>query len=464
MQAHPAQSLGWIGIARIGLVQAALGSIVVLATSTINRVMVVELALPAILPGALVALHYLVQLLRPRLGYGSDVGERRTPWILGGMLVLVCGGVGAAGAAALMAHDRLEGIALAVLAFVLIGVGVGACGTSLLVLLAKRVAAEQRPAAATLVWLMMIAGFIVTTVLAGHFLEPFTFSRLLWVTASVGVAALATTLLSVWGLEGPREPVAAARANPDSTHTPFRLALRQVWEEPAARRLALFVFVSMLAYSAEELILDPFAGAVFGMTPGQSTQLSGLLHSGVFGGMLTVGIVASWLARRGSGTLRPWMVASCALSACALLGLVAAGLVGPGWPLKGNVIALGWANGMFTVAAVSSMMTLVGRGRERREGVRMGLWGAAQGIAFGLGGISASGASDLAHALLASPGAAYAVVFGLEAVLFGVAAHLARGLEAASGGQGVGFEARGVRAARAVARLGHDYAAGIERG
>ncbi|MGI4951866.1 MAG: PucC family protein, partial [Janthinobacterium lividum] len=68
--------LGWLGIARLGVVQAALGSVVVLMTSTLNRVMVVELALPAIIPGMLVALHYAVQVLRPRLGYGSDVGGR----------------------------------------------------------------------------------------------------------------------------------------------------------------------------------------------------------------------------------------------------------------------------------------------------------------------------------------------------------------------------------------------------
>ena len=60
--------LGWLGIVRLGLVQTALGAIVVLTTSTLNRVMVVELALPAILPGALVAMHYAVQILRPRLG------------------------------------------------------------------------------------------------------------------------------------------------------------------------------------------------------------------------------------------------------------------------------------------------------------------------------------------------------------------------------------------------------------
>ncbi|TXM92357.1 BCD family MFS transporter, partial [Methylobacterium sp. WL122] len=67
----------WMQIVRLGLVQTALGAVVVLMTSTINRVMVVELALPAIVPGALVALHYAVQVLRPRWGYGSDFGGRR---------------------------------------------------------------------------------------------------------------------------------------------------------------------------------------------------------------------------------------------------------------------------------------------------------------------------------------------------------------------------------------------------
>ena len=81
-----------------------------------------------------------MQVLRPRLGYGSDVGGRRTPWIVGGMAVLALGGVGR-GARDRLDGDRIRsaGIALAVLAFVLIGVGVGAAGTSLLVLLAKRV-------------------------------------------------------------------------------------------------------------------------------------------------------------------------------------------------------------------------------------------------------------------------------------------------------------------------------------
>ena len=66
--------LGWIAIARLGLVQAALGAVVVLTTSTLNRVMVVELAIAAVIPGLLVGLHYAVQIARPVWGHGSDVG------------------------------------------------------------------------------------------------------------------------------------------------------------------------------------------------------------------------------------------------------------------------------------------------------------------------------------------------------------------------------------------------------
>ncbi|MBC7993966.1 MAG: PucC family protein, partial [Rhizobacter sp.] len=176
-------AFGWVAIVRLGLVQACLGAVVVMTTSTLNRVMVVELALPALLPGLLVALHYLVQLARPRMGYGSDMGQRRTPWIIGGMVVLALGGVLAAVATAWMGSDRSAGIALAVFAFVLIGIGVSASGTSLLVLLASRVDAPRRAPAATLVWLMMIVGFALTAGIAGKLLDPYSPQRLVLVTA-----------------------------------------------------------------------------------------------------------------------------------------------------------------------------------------------------------------------------------------------------------------------------------------
>ena len=102
---------GWSRVLRMGLVQACIGAVVVLTTSTLNRVMVVELGLPALLPGFLVALHYLVQVARPRMGFGSDVGGRSTPWIIGGMAVLALGGVLSALATVWMGSQPAPGMA-----------------------------------------------------------------------------------------------------------------------------------------------------------------------------------------------------------------------------------------------------------------------------------------------------------------------------------------------------------------
>jgi BCD family chlorophyll transporter-like MFS transporter len=412
---------GWLAIVRLGLVQACLGAVVVMTTSTLNRVMVVELALPALLPGILVAMHYLVQVARPRMGYGSDLGQRRTPWIIGGMFVLAFGGALAAVATAWMGSDRASGIALAVVAFMLIGVGVSSAGTSLLVLLAKRVDAPRRATAATIVWLMMIVGFAVTAGVAGKLLDPYSPARLIAVTAGVSVLAVLLTCIATWRLEGAATAERATAAKV-AQQPAFREALAQVWAEPVARHFTVFVFISMLAYSAQDLILEPFAGSVFGFTPGESTGLSGVQHGGVL-----VGMLAAALAGRGTrfGSLRAWQIGGCLLSALMLLGLVAAGIVGAAWPFKANVFALGVANGAFSIAAIASMMRLAGEGRGAREGTRMGLWGAAQAVAFGMGGLVGTAASDLARWLIGTPAHAYAAVFAFEAALFVASAVLA---------------------------------------
>ncbi len=411
--------LSWLGIVRLGLVQTALGSVVVLTTSTLNRIMVVELALPAMLPGLLVGMHYAVQILRPRLGYGSDVGGRRTPWIVGGMAVLALGGTAAAVATAWMATNAVAGVALAAVAFVAIGVGVGAAGTSLLVLLAKRVEPERRGAAATIVWFMMIAGFVVTTIVAGHYLDPYSPARLVAVTGAVSAIAFTLTLITVRNLE---PNVQAPHINDEKAPSkpPFSQVLAEVWAEPEARRFTVFVFVSMLAYSAQDLILEPFAGTVFGMTPGESTQLSGTQHGGVLAGMILLAVLGNRV-----GSLKSWTIGGCVASAIALFALAGGGFSADTWPLSATVFALGVANGAFAVAAIGSMMALAGAGRQRREGVRMGLWGAAQALAFGLGGFLGTVAIDVTRALIETPAAAYALVFIAEGAMFLVAAVLA---------------------------------------
>jgi BCD family chlorophyll transporter-like MFS transporter len=427
---------GWLHIARLGLVQACMGAVVVVTTSTLNRIMVVELALPAMLPGFLVGFHYLVQMVRPRMGFGADQGRRCTPWMMGGMFVLALGGFLASLATVWMGQELSHGIALAILAFTLIGFGVSACGTSLLVLMSKRVAEARRAPAATAVWMMMIVGFAATAITVGKLLDPYSPARLLEISGGLSLLVVLISCLSLWNLEGPVDSAASS-----ATHLPhslemaaapsqaqsemkqgFKKTLHMVWSEPQAKAFTVFVFLSMLAYSSQDLILEPFAGALFGLTPGETTQLSGLHHSAVLCGMLAVALAGSGRVAGRLGSIQSWMVGGCGVSALAMVGLCLAAAYGPPWPLKPNVFLLGVANGAFSIAAIATMMRLATQGGEQHAGTRMGLWGASQAMAFGLGGLLGTAASDLAHFVLEAQGTAYAFVFGFESVMFVMAA------------------------------------------
>lgn len=418
--------LGWLGIVRLGLVQSAIGSIVMLATSLLNRVMVVEYALPAALPAGLVAWHYAVQLSRPVWGHGSDSGRRRTPWIIGGMAVLAGGAMLAVQSVLLLSDSAWLGYATAILAFSLIGAGVGAAGTSLLALLATRVAPERRAAAASITWIMMIAGIVISAAVAGKLVDPFSFARLVAVFGGVAATAFFVSIFAIWGVEGVTAAIAEPREAPAMG---FGAALVELWADSDARRFTIFVFLSMLAYSMQDLILEPFTGLRFGMTPGQSTQISSVQHGGVLIGMILVGIGGSAFSKRGSAAgrahgLQRWIVGGCIGSALALTGLAMAARFGPGWPIIGNIFALGFANGVFAVAAIGTMMALAGAGGPNREGIRMGVWGAAQALAFGTGGLTGAVAVDVGRALTGSLPETFMLVFGTEAFLFLVAAAL----------------------------------------
>jgi len=177
----------------------------------------------------------------------------------------------------------------------------------------------------------------------------------------------------------------------------------------------------MTAYFMQELILEPYAGLVFAFTPGQSTTLSGAQNGGVFLGMLLVGIAATGLR---IGSLRNWVIAGCLGSAGALATLSLIGPMGPGAPLVPVAMSLGFFNGIFAVAAIGSMMALAGEGRGGRVGTRMGLWGAAQAIAAGFGGLAGAALVDLARRITTDT-QAFGSVFLIEAGLFIAAAIMA---------------------------------------
>jgi BCD family chlorophyll transporter-like MFS transporter len=412
--------MSWWQLTRLGFVQAAIGAVVVLLTTTINRVIVVELGLPALIPGVLVALHFAVQLyLRPRLGHDSDGHGRRTPWILGGMAVCALGGLGVAASIPVMAQHTVTGVVLAAMASMVLGAGVSASGTPLLALMSERAKPSQRAGAAAITWILMIVGIIITAATSGTLLDPFSFERLIAIAGGIGAVGLVVSWLATRGVErGPRPVMPAATAA--SAPASFRATFRAVWEEPAARLFSGFIFVAMFAYSAQDLILEPFAGIAFGMTPGESTKLSGAHHGGVLAGM----VVAALIATR-TGQLRQWAAAGCAASALAYLALVASPGAASRAVFTAIVIVLGVANGVFAIGAIGSMMALTGDKTDGRAGLRLGVFGAAQALAYAIGTMSGAAGVDVARAVLDSPLRGYLAVFGVQALLFGGSAWLA---------------------------------------
>jgi BCD family chlorophyll transporter-like MFS transporter len=207
-----------VTIVRLGLVQAAIGAVVVLMTSTLNRVMVVELGLPAAVPGALVALHFGVQfLLRPHFGHLSD-GRRRTGWIVGGLALLALSGIGASASTLLIERDHTLGLAAAMVAFLGIGAGASAAGTPLLALVAELIAPAQRARAAATVWLMMIAGFIVTTVVTSGMLA--ILAGRAGARPRSSLVAVGIAMLAMWRLEPDEVLVREAAPAPSAPRWP----------------------------------------------------------------------------------------------------------------------------------------------------------------------------------------------------------------------------------------------------
>jgi geranylgeranyl reductase len=183
----------------------------------------------------------------------------------------------------------------------------------------------------------------------------------------------------------------------------------------------------MLAFSAQEWLLEPLAGTVFALSPASSARLAGLQNAGVVLGMLIV-VAAAVIARQPSPRFaQHWMIGGTLASAGAVATLAAMTILAAlGWlPLA--AFALGVANGLFAVAAVSVMMNLAASAGAGREGLYMGLWGAAQALAFATGGLGAGAIIDGVRPALGAP-AAFTVLLCLDAVLFLLACASARGL------------------------------------
>ncbi len=413
---------------RLSLFQVSCGMAAVLLTGTLNRVMIVELGMPAWLVALMVSLPLVFAPLRALIGFKSDthrsfLGWRRLPYIWFGTL-MQWGGFGIMPFALFLLAGEgnappIVGQAGAALAFLLVGAGMHTVQTAGLALATDIAGEEQRPRVVALLYVMLLIGMVASALVLGGALRDVTYLRIIQVIQGAAVVTLALNCIAMWRQE---------KRDPQRTRTivrqDFWASWRQLTAEPDVRRLLLAVGLGAAAFSMQDVLLEPYGGQVLGLSVGATTALTALSAGGALAGFA----LAAFLL---TGGANPHRLAGFG----AVIGAFAFALVILADPLESALMfaagagAIGFGGGLFSVGSLTAAMQLQrrsGDGALIDSGLIVGAWGAAQataaGIAIAAGGmirdlVSLWGASGALGEAFTRPAAGYGVVYHIEIVL-----------------------------------------------
>lgn len=396
---------------RLGLFQLGAGASSVIFLGVVNRVMVVELGLNIQIVSLLLSAHYLGGLLTMPLGHYTDThplaGYRRTVYAIGGALVAAAGLALAPGVVLWLAANQSPlAFGLGFLFFLLEGIGTAMGGTAFLALLADLTSEKERGPASGIAWTFLMVGIIAAGISIGVVFQPYSPAAFIALTLAGAVLVVVLVFVALLGQEKRVAPAAALAAPARS----FGAALRLLLSSAQARWFAAFLLLSLFSFFVQDVLLEPFGGAVFGLPVNVTSRFNAYLGTGVILGMLLGGTVL--IPRFGKPRITAvgiWMMAA------AFIGLALAGLGGPPlarW-LSLAITVLGFGSGVFTVGGVALMTDLT---TAQQSGLFAGAWTLARNVATGLASVAGGAAVhqfDLAGATL---GQAYALVFALEAV------------------------------------------------
>ncbi|MFK7939183.1 MAG: PucC family protein [Roseovarius sp.] len=407
---------------RLSLFQVTVGMALVMLVGTLNRVMIVELAVPATLVAVMLALPLLFAPFRTLIGYKSDVhvsalGLRRIPYIWRGTLcqfggfaimpfaLLVLSGYGEA-----VDAPRWIGLGSAGLAFLLVGAGVHIVQTVGLALATDLVKQEDQPKVVGLMYVMLLLGMVVSALVVGTLLENYTPGRLIQVIQGCAVTTVVLNIIAVWKQETRSRERAAdmKRAVPQ----PFRDAWGQLMQTPGIMRLLVVICLGTFGFGMADVLLEPYGGQALGMSVADTTKLTALFAIGTLAGF---GLASRLL----SGETLPTNLALTG-SAIGVPGFAMIIFASVGGGLLSFIIGtfmIGFGTGLFGHATLTATMRAA---PANRIGLALGAWGAAQACAAGIGVALAGVVRDVVVGLQGATGndahTPYNVVFSIEVI------------------------------------------------
>lgn len=409
---------------RLALFQISVGMAVVLLNGTLNRVMIVELGVPASLVALMVSLPLLFAPLRALIGHRSDnhrsfLGWRRVPYIWMGTL-LQFGGLAIMPFALLVLSGDTHGPIVfgqlgAALAFLLVGAGLHTSQTAGLALATDLAPEASRPRVVALLYVMLLLGMVGSALVLGGLLADFSQLRLIQVIQGAALVTIALNVLALWKQE-PRNPRQTAHDRPRQD---FRVAWRDLVAQRGMTRLLVTVGLGTAAFSMQDILLEPFGGQVLNLSVGATTALTAILAAG---SLAAFALAAHRLGRGGD----PYRLAAggVLVGILAFSAIIFAAPLESAFLLRAGAGLIGFGGGLFAVGTLTAAMGYAAAGSA--SGLALGAWGAVQASAAGLA-IAAGGAiRDVVSALalagalgpaLNDASAGYSVVYHLEIAL-----------------------------------------------
>ncbi len=403
---------------RLSLFQVSVGMATVLLVGTLNRVMIVELGVPAALVALMVAVPLVAAPARALIGFKSDhhrsaFGWRRAPYIWFGTMLQFGGLAIMPFALLVLAMDPppvpYAGHVAAALAFLLVGAGLQTTQTAGLALASDLAKPETRARVVALMYVSLLAGMVVSGFLYGLALRNFSEVRLIQVVQGSALATFVLNVAALWKME-PRDRARAAAMAAGTADPRFRDAWASFTSDRRARRFLWALGLGTAAFMMQDIVLEPYGGQVLHLSVGGTSALTALFASGA--------LLAFWLAARSLAAGRDPLVVAAFGATLGLPAFAAVMLAGPmesAALFRAGVIGIGFGGGLFSVGTLSAAMSLEDRSR---TGLALGAWGAvsatAGGVALALGG----GLRDaIAHFWGGAPYAGYGAVYGLELLL-----------------------------------------------
>ena len=408
---------------RLSLFQVTVGMAIVLLIGTLNRVMIVELGVPTWLVAVMVSLPLIFAPFRALVGFRSDnhrsvLGWKRVPYLWLGTMLQFGGFAIMPFALIILSGDTtgpiLIGQAAASLAFLLVGAGLHTTQTVGLALATDLAPQEKHPKVVALLCMMLLLGMVVSAVVFGTLLAHFSEVRLVQCIQGAALITVVLNAVALWKQE-PRRPAETAR---DRVRPTFAASWAAFNRRGDARRRLVALGFGTVAFSMQDVLLEPYGGQVLHLSVGATTGFTALL---AVGGLAGFGLAARLLGRG----MDPYRLACLGAVAglFAFASLIFAAPMQSTALFASGVVTIGFGAGLFAHCTLTAAMAMAGVGQ---IGLALGIWGAVQataaGVAVASGGLIRDGVSVLAQRGSLGPGLAdtatgYGVVYTMEIVL-----------------------------------------------